>query len=912
MRVRAHFLCGVLAVSLFLPASALTETLLAEKTGLTPEELAKPRVAHFFESVNQRTGELLLGTAVAGVHFLDTQEVWILTDGAIRWDELFAFDALLRTEEQSQGKDIAVQSFSVPTETFSEELSLERFLQRLTKEQRTWRNRSYIVKVPHSFREESPIEVRTQLTARATSTTVFREDFSGDVWSRWTRLDNTGGVYTWGVKDCSSYDFHADAPRGGSLGALLDCAASYPPNLSLSMRTQVCYPVPADASYLLSLYTKGKFSSVLDSDDHLGVYFRSTNGQFVGWYFYGDWSYTWYELIFNLRQFSGEDLALNSCNTLSLGFESDENGADNGFGARVDDVEFVVGYPVCTIMADPPSGTAPLTVSFRVVDGSSSSFWRFGDGSTSREVNPAHIFHRAGKYSVTYRGGSSQVCFATKTIQVSAGSCSYSVSPQELTVPAAGGLVGVEVTTGSSCRWQATSEVSWAQIQGSNVFTGNGLVTYRVDPNTTTGSREGQLFVAAELVTIRQPSSSCSYTVQPTSISVPPGGGTYSVQITTGSQCPWSVSGLPTWVSAQTTSGTGSATVNLTVAANPTASTRSASITVAGQLVLITQQGSSCQLSLSQTQLSVPAQGGTFSVSLTAPSDCSWTASSSSSWIQVTPSSGTGSATLQVSVAANTGAARAGTVTVGNAVLTVQQAAATSSCTYRALIPVMARATGMLGSQWRTELVVTNPRNAATSVKLRFVSKEGQEFTQTQALGPLSQLKLEDTLASLAPGYSGSGWAEICSDQYVAVISRTYNLVGSQATCNQGGTFGQLFEGLNPQSLAGPGAVIVLPGLAENSQFRSNLGFFNPGTADISVRVTLFSGNGQHLQSFELSVPAQKLITEDRVFFKRAGRSDIANGWARVEVLGAGNVYVYGSVIDNITNAPVTITPVLE
>ncbi len=63
--------------------------------------------------------------------------------------------------------------------------------------------------------------------------------------------------------------------------------------------------------------------------------------------------------------------------------------------------------PVATASANVTSGKAPLTVDFSS-DGSydpdgliSSYTWSFGDGATSNEVNPTHIFTASGTYSVS-------------------------------------------------------------------------------------------------------------------------------------------------------------------------------------------------------------------------------------------------------------------------------------------------------------------------------------------------------------------------------------------------------------------------------------------------------------------------------------------------------------------------------
>jgi len=87
----------------------------------------------------------------------------------------------------------------------------------------------------------------------------------------------------------------------------------------------------------------------------------------------------------------------------------------------------------------------------------------------------------------------------------------------------------------------------------------------------------------------------------------------------------------------------------------------------------------SCTYSIAPTSQSFSASGGTGSVSLTAPSNCLWTASSNASWISFTSgSTGSGNGTVGYSVGSNNSAlARAGTLTIAGQTFTVTQAGLT-------------------------------------------------------------------------------------------------------------------------------------------------------------------------------------------------------------------------------------------
>jgi uncharacterized protein (TIGR03437 family) len=67
---------------------------------------------------------------------------------------------------------------------------------------------------------------------------------------------------------------------------------------------------------------------------------------------------------------------------------------------------------------------------------------------------------------------------------------------------------------------------------------------------------------------------------------------TAEVSIAVSDSCDWTVAGLPSWVTASALSGKGTATLRLTLAANPGGAARTGSFTVAGHTVRLDQAGS--------------------------------------------------------------------------------------------------------------------------------------------------------------------------------------------------------------------------------------------------------------------------------------------------------------------------------
>jgi|GEM_PF-2108685 len=181
----------------------------------------------------------------------------------------------------------------------------------------------------------------------------------------------------------------------------------------------------------------------------------------------------------------------------------------------------------------------------------------------------------------------------------------------------------------------------------------------------------------------------CTVSVSPSTVSVTTAGGTNNTQVTATSGQSWTASTTASWITVNTTSGTGSGSLSYTVAAN-TGGSRSGTITVtcgtSTATVTINQAGSSggCQVSVSPSTVTVATGGGNNTAQVTATAGQSWTASTTAPWITVTGGTGTGSGTFSFTTAANTGGARTATINVscGNssATVTVNQSGSTSNC----------------------------------------------------------------------------------------------------------------------------------------------------------------------------------------------------------------------------------------
>jgi hypothetical protein len=182
--------------------------------------------------------------------------------------------------------------------------------------------------------------------------------------------------------------------------------------------------------------------------------------------------------------------------------------------------------------------------------------------------------------------------------------------------------------------------------------------------------------------TITAPSPvKCAPTLALGSSTMAAGGGTGVLSIATTADCTWTASSQDSWLSGfAPASGQGSAQVEFQVAANSVPAAREGDVVVNEQRARVRQEPAPCQIEIAPTARDVSASGESVSATVTAPSGCTWAATTDVSWITVTSGTGNGNGTLSIAVAANAGEQRTGTVLVADQALIVRQA--TAICGY--------------------------------------------------------------------------------------------------------------------------------------------------------------------------------------------------------------------------------------
>lgn len=173
--------------------------------------------------------------------------------------------------------------------------------------------------------------------------------------------------------------------------------------------------------------------------------------------------------------------------------------------------------------------------------------------------------------------------------------------------------------------------------------------------------------------------NTCGYSLSQTGGFFGQGGGGGNVALTAASGCGWTAATGDAWITVTSAgSGTGSAPITYSVAANFTGSARRGAIKIAGQSLTVIQDAGlpDCTFVISPTNTATfPSIGGAGAFGVSSDKRCAWVAASNVSWITF-PSGdmGIGKDTVNYSVALNTtGFPRTGMITVGGKGFTVKQ-----------------------------------------------------------------------------------------------------------------------------------------------------------------------------------------------------------------------------------------------
>jgi hypothetical protein len=198
--------------------------------------------------------------------------------------------------------------------------------------------------------------------------------------------------------------------------------------------------------------------------------------------------------------------------------------------------------------------------------------------------------------------------------------------------------------------------------------------SYRNDPNRPERLSDHDMAVAF----FKFSPVPCSFSLSSSIIAVSAAGGAGSVDVTTGPACDWTATSNDAWITISSESSwSGNGSITFEVKESLSDEPRTGSLTIAGQIFSVVQDGAglACVYTISPLSQSFKSPGGgNGMITITANSGCGWSAISNATWITINSGrTGIGNGSVNYSVAANPGPTRIGTIRVAGHLFTVKQ-----------------------------------------------------------------------------------------------------------------------------------------------------------------------------------------------------------------------------------------------
>jgi hypothetical protein len=246
------------------------------------------------------------------------------------------------------------------------------------------------------------------------------------------------------------------------------------------------------------------------------------------------------------------------------------------------------------------------------------------------------------------------------------------------------------------------------------------------------------------------------------------------------------------------------------------------------------------------------------------------------------------------------------------ALLAMPLAAQNSSDLY--VIPVASHTSGQFGTTWMSDLAIQNTQSAPLTVQLIFIETgEGNSnnifpVTTTNTTGAVTipaggNVLLKDVLNGYRAFSNVAGSLIVGGDKPFALTSRSYSMTPAGNTIGQTVPPAANFIDNTVGVTNNQTAIAYLPGLINNAQFRTNLGFVagngSSSGQPMSVQITVRNAAGSAVGTRAFTIPGGAFTHVQFSISSVAPASfDIAGAEVTI-TQGSGAVIPYASVVDN-------------
>ena len=228
-------------------------------------------------------------------------------------------------------------------------------------------------------------------------------------------------------------------------------------------------------------------------------------------------------------------------------------------------------------------------------------------------------------------------------------------------------------------------------------------------------------------------------------------------------------------------------------------------------------------------------------------------------------------------------------------------AAETQPQTARVIVPVVGSVTGVGGARWKTDVVLRNDLRTEATVSLSLPTAPDQPVIIT-SIPPGESLRFADVVNEAFGVESAISplVVETLGNRSITVAATTYAILGTNISAPQpiAVQYGMPFTPFR-----------FLTNLSFSDEFRTNIGLANLGDAPAEFVLALQRVAGRNLAVSRVSVPPNALlhVSMQTLFPLITNGNDFS---VLIETPSA-DTFVYGSVIENSTNAARFIQPAI-
>jgi hypothetical protein len=244
------------------------------------------------------------------------------------------------------------------------------------------------------------------------------------------------------------------------------------------------------------------------------------------------------------------------------------------------------------------------------------------------------------------------------------------------------------------------------------------------------------------------------------------------------------------------------------------------------------------------------------------------------------------------------------------------------------IIPAVAHAVGANDSQFESDIRVTNLGATTAKYQVNFtpsgVDGTTSGTSSTIEIAPNETTALDDVLETMfgTGATSVVGMLEIrplssstSSTSFVTTSSGAAPLttVASSRTYNvtPTGTFGQYIPAIPFSQFAGKGSILSLQQIAQSDVYRTNFGFAEASGEAAELVMRVYDTRSSLIATIPVSLKASE-HKQINAMLAANGITNLTDGRVEVEVTSStGKVTAYASGVDNTTNDPLLVSPVV-